>query len=60
MKHIKTKIDLKQLTKEIQEMNCRHSLYKVLKVELTKLGHWKNLKRGKPNFGFRRKDNGQS
>ena len=55
MKHDKTKIDLEQLTVEIRELNPRKSLYKVLKEELGKLGHWKNLKRGKPNFSFRRK-----
>ncbi len=48
----KSKINLKQLTIEIQRMSVRTQLYHVLKTELTKLGHWKLRKRGKPNPNF--------
>jgi hypothetical protein len=45
----KSKINHEQLQKEIAEMSPRSKLYKLLQNELTKLGHWKQLKRGKPN-----------
>ncbi|MFA5299097.1 MAG: hypothetical protein WC389_12895 [Lutibacter sp.] len=44
----KSKIDLEQLKIEIQRLKKTQNLYKLLKSELTKLEHWKNLKRGKP------------
>ena len=46
----KTKLDHDQLRKEIQEMSVRSKLYKLLEDELGKLGHWKQLPRGKPGF----------
>jgi len=39
----KTAIDLKQLTYEIRHMTPRQKLYKLLKKELLKLDHWKNI-----------------
>jgi hypothetical protein len=45
----KSKVNQEQLKNEIQSMSPRSKLYKLLKNELTKLGHWKQLKRGKPN-----------
>ena len=41
-------VDLKELASEIETMTRRKGIYKVLKTEMTKLGHWKLLKRGKP------------
>ena len=43
-----TKIDLEQLGKEIRELNRSKLLYRVLKEELSRLGYWKNQKRGDP------------
>ena len=43
-----TKIDLNQLRKEIRELNRSKSLYRVLKEELSAIGHWKNNPRGDP------------
>jgi len=48
----KTKLDLEQLRVEIRTLTHDKELYKVLKEELTKIGHWKQLKRGKPNPMF--------
>jgi protein associated with RNAse G/E len=48
----KTKLDLEQLRQEIRDLNYNKELYAVLREELTKLGHWKQLKRGKPNPTF--------
>jgi hypothetical protein len=50
----KTKIDLKQLRIEVRNLTPDKELYLVLRDELTKLGHWKQLKRGKPNPRFTR------
>lgn len=44
----KSKIDLDQLAIEIRRMKPTCKLHKVLKKELTPLGRWRNLKRGKP------------
>lgn len=44
----KSRIDFVRLRYEIQNMTWRSELYKVLKDELNKQGHWKALKRGKP------------
>ena len=46
---IKTQIDLEQLQKEVRSMSPRSKLYKILRNELSRIGHWKQLKRGKPN-----------
>ena len=48
----KTKIDLEQLRLEIRSLNPDKQLYFVLRDELSRLGHWKQLKRGKPNPRF--------
>jgi hypothetical protein len=45
---VATKIDLAQLRKEIRELNRSKALYRVLKEELTIIGHWKNNPRGDP------------
>lgn len=47
-----TELDLDQLEKEIQGMKYHHRLYKVLKRELLKLGHWKSKSRGDPSKGY--------
>ena len=44
----KSKLDFDQLRTEIKVMSVRSQLYKLLRDELSLLGHWKNLKRGKP------------
>jgi hypothetical protein len=36
-------------------MSVRSKLYKLLEEELGKLGHWKQLRRGKPT-GFKREN----
>jgi hypothetical protein len=46
----KSKINQEQLRAEIREMSPRSNLYRLLKTELAGLGHWKQLKRGKPNL----------
>jgi len=51
----KTKLDIEQLKLEIRSLTYERQLYTVLKEELTKLGYWKQLKRGKPNPRFTRK-----
>jgi len=48
----KSKIDLEQLTIEIRSLKPTQKLYKVLWNELDKIGHWKQLKRGKPNPNY--------
>lgn len=56
---IKTKIDIEQLRKEIRRFknqpHPRNRLFYALKEELNPLGWWKNRKRGKPNYGWKRK-----
>ncbi len=47
-----TKIDLEQLRTELRELNRHKALYKVLRDELTKLGHWKLRGRGDPIKGY--------
>lgn len=48
MTGFKSHLDIDRLRYEIQRLNSRKELYHVLKEELSKLGHWKALKRGKP------------
>jgi hypothetical protein len=55
----KSKIDLEQLRVEIRRLKITQKLYKVLKEELTKINHWKNLKRGKPRR-YKKPENFQS
>jgi hypothetical protein len=52
---IKTKLDIEQLRQEIKTLTPDKELYIVLRDELTKIGHWKQLKRGKPNPMFTKK-----
>jgi hypothetical protein len=54
-----TKIDLEQLSKEIQRLKVRQALYEVLRDELKKIGHWKYKRRGDPAKGFRLKGKGK-
>ena len=49
--NFKTTVDIsRQLRDSIRSMKRGDPLYKLLKEELTKQGHWKNLPRGKPGF----------
>jgi phage terminase large subunit len=50
----KSRIDQIRLRLEIRNMTYDSSLYKLLKEELSILGYWKALKRGKPNPMFKR------
>lgn len=43
-----TKIDIGQLKAEIRVLNRHKLLYRVLRDELTKIGHWKQRPRGNP------------
>lgn len=43
----KTLIDFPQLVYEIRHMTPRRKLWKVLRTELKRLHHWKDLPRGK-------------
>ena len=52
MKWNKSKIDHEQLRKEIQTMSVRSRLFKLLREELGKLGHWKQKPRGNPKAGY--------
>jgi hypothetical protein len=53
----KSKIDLEQLSLEIQNLKPTQKLYQVLKDGLTKIDHWKQQKRGKPRRNFNRIEN---
>jgi hypothetical protein len=44
----KSKIDLKQLEYELKHLKSTQRLYKLLRDELSRQGHWRNLPRGKP------------
>jgi hypothetical protein len=48
-------IDLKELRKVIKGMTRQQAIYRLLRDELSLQGHWKQLKRGKPNPMFKRK-----
>jgi len=43
-----TKIDIAQLRKEIRSLNRHQLLYRVLRDELARIGHWKMQARGDP------------
>lgn len=45
-------INLKELRQDIRAMNSRKRIYRVLKEELSLLGHWKNRPRGNPKKGY--------
>lgn len=47
-----SKIDLNQLSVEIQELNRHKKLYRLLRDELTKVDHWKQQGRGDPIKAF--------
>jgi hypothetical protein len=49
---VRTKLDYLRLIYEIQNMNQRKKIFKVLKNELGALGYWKNKKRGNPSLGY--------
>jgi hypothetical protein len=44
-------MDLEELRLAIRAMKPRQRLYKVLKEELHRQGHWKDLPRGNPEKG---------
>jgi len=46
-------INLYELKYEILKMTPRQNIYRVLKEELTKLGHWRNHPRGNPKAGYK-------
>ena len=48
-------IDYDKLIIQLQKMQRHHKLYKILKIELTKQGHWKELPRGQPNYNIHQK-----
>ena len=48
-----TKINLEQLAKEIRVMSRQNALYRVLRDELSNLGHWRVRPRGNPAAGYR-------
>ena len=50
-----TKINLNQLRLEIRTLKRHQVLYRVLRDELKKLGHWRYKQRGDPAKGFRMK-----
>lgn len=55
MKRITKKQFREQLTKELKRADegfLRTELGKLLKVELSRLGYWKNKPRGKPQQNF--------
>jgi hypothetical protein len=43
------KINYKDIEKALCEMSPRSVLFGLVKAEMKRRGHWKNLKRGKPN-----------
>jgi len=43
-------INLEELRQAIRKMTRKQALYKVLKEELMKQGHWKELPRGKADI----------
>ena len=51
----KSRIDLDRLKYELQHLKPTQQLYKLLRDELTRQGHWKYKKRGKPNPSFCKK-----
>lgn len=48
----KTKLNFEQLKAEIRTLNNRKALYRLLKEELSKIGHWKQKARGDPVKGY--------
>ena len=50
-----TKIDLNQLRTELRNLERHQSLYRVIRDELKKLGHWRYIERGDPAKGYRMK-----
>ena len=47
-----SKLDLNQLRIEIRKLHRSHELYRLLREELGKIGHWKQKPRGDPKKGF--------
>lgn len=45
-------IDLNELRQELQSLNPRKKLFRVLKEELSALGYWRNKPRGNPKKGY--------
>lgn len=47
--------DLIILERALRDMKPHHKLFKLIKAEMKRRGHWKNLKRGKPNLNISNK-----
>jgi len=47
-------INEEELRLAIRKMTFRQGIYRVLREELTALGHWRNLPRGNPKKGYER------
>jgi hypothetical protein len=45
-------LNLDELKREIQDMNSRRKIYKILRAELRKAGYWRNKPRGNPKKGL--------
>lgn len=48
-------IDLEELRLAIRSMTRQQELYRVLKEELSARGYWRQLPRGNPREGFRKR-----
>jgi len=46
-------VNIEQLVKEIRQLERHQALYRVLKIELSQLGYWKNRQRGNPAKGYK-------
>lgn len=44
---------LKQLEKDLKNLEYHQRLYKLLRDELNRLGHWRNKPRGNPSKGYK-------
>lgn len=51
-------IDLEELRQAIRKMTRDQALYRVLKEELGRRGHWKALPRGNPQRGYEKSKEG--
>jgi hypothetical protein len=50
MERMLTVIDPKELEQALIEMKPWHPVFKLIKAEMIKRGHWKNRPRGKPTL----------
>ncbi len=49
-----TTIQYEEFIRIIRTMTPRSKTFKIVKAELSKLGHWKNKPRGNPKKGYQR------